>query len=40
MEGNNVEESRTTTGVPDDKLLAVAKEIMDKYDEAFMELAK
>lgn len=36
----NEEAVRTIVGVPDDKLLEIAKEIMDKYDEAFKELAK
>ena len=36
----NEEAIRTIVGVPDDKLLEIAKEIMDKYDEAFKELAK
>ena len=39
-ENYNEEESGTITGICDDKLLAIAKDIMDKYDEAFKELAK
>ena len=41
MEENaNKNELRTITGIRDDKLMKVAKELMDKYDEAFKELAK
>ena len=41
MEENNINSDfRTITGISDDKLMKVAKEIMDKYDEAFKELAK
>ena len=41
MEENaNKNELRTIKGIRDDKLMKVAKEIMDKYDEAFKELAK
>jgi len=36
----NEEAIRTIVGVSDDKLLKIAKDIMDKYDEAFKELAK
>lgn len=41
MEENNINNDfRTITGISDDKLMKVAKELMDKYDEAFKELAK
>ena len=40
MNENKVEEIKQYETAPDSEVLAVAAELMDKFDEAFKELAK
>ena len=40
MNENNTEEKKQYDTAPDSEVLAVAAELMDRFDEAFKELAK